>query len=189
LRYILFDVMKAFRWVALGMVIVLAVIAAWLYRGGYDFAADSSHSPIVGRLIEVAREQSIAARAKSIVVPKLDDPALIAEGVEHYSEMCTDCHLAPGMQESEIRPGLNPRPPELARRLQPNPARDFWIIKHGIKMSGMPAWGATHSDAAIWGMVAFLQKLPTLSAAAYKKMTAVAHETPVDADRAETDDD
>ena len=48
------------------------------------------------------------------------------------------------------------------------PAEEFWVIKHGIKMSGMAAWGKTHSDALIWDMVALLQKLPSLSPAAYK---------------------
>jgi mono/diheme cytochrome c family protein len=163
--------MKAFRILAFAVLLLLAVAAIGIYSGLYDVGADADHAPIVARLIALARNRSIAARAREIKVPKLDDPELIATGVEHYSEMCTDCHLAPGLEESEIRPGLNPRPPELAKRRQPDPARDFWIIKHGIKMSGMPAWGTTHDDAAIWAMVAFLQKLPTLSAADYKRMS------------------
>jgi mono/diheme cytochrome c family protein len=172
--------MKTFRWIALTVGIVLTIAATWVYSGSYDIAADSRHWPIIERFIARLREQSIAVRDKSITVPKLDDPALVAEGLEHYSEMCTDCHLAPGMAESEIRPGLNPRPPLLARRRQPDAARDFWIIKHGIKMSGMPAWGTTHDDAAIWGMVAFLQKLPTLSADEYQKMVVEKNPTPPD---------
>jgi mono/diheme cytochrome c family protein len=87
--------------------------------------------------------------------------------------MCTGCHLAPGMAESEIRPGLYPQPPNLSQvRIDPRAA--FWTIKHGIKMSAMPAWGGSHDDATIWSMVAFLQKLPGLTPAQYKAIVAKA---------------
>jgi mono/diheme cytochrome c family protein len=84
--------------------------------------------------------------------------------------MCTGCHLAPGARDSEIRPGLYPQPPDLTRSPPPSPARAFWVIKHGIKMTAMPAWGTTHDDAAVWNIVAFLQKLPTLSPGQYQSL-------------------
>ena len=62
--------------------------------------------------------------------------------------MCVDCHLAPGMDSSEIRQGLLPKPPKLQEVVDEwKPAELFWIIKNGVKMTGMPAWGPTHSDA------------------------------------------
>jgi mono/diheme cytochrome c family protein len=77
------------------------------------------------------------------------------------------------MRDSEIRAGLYPQPPNLSQ--QPvDPREAFWVIKHGIKMSGMPAWGATHDDPTIWSMVAFLQKLPGMTPAQYKDMVAKA---------------
>jgi len=42
------------------------------------------------------------------------------------------------------------------------------IIKRGIKMSGMPAWGPTHSEEELWALVAFLKLLPTMSTAQYR---------------------
>jgi hypothetical protein len=85
--------------------------------------------------------------------------------------MCTECHLAPGRLDSEIRPGLYPQPPNLSQvRIDPKDA--FWVIKHGIKMSAMPAWGGSHDDATIWSMVAFLQKLPDLTPAQYQDIVA-----------------
>jgi mono/diheme cytochrome c family protein len=109
--------------------------------------------------------------ARGIVVPHLDDPKLIAMGAEHYADMCTGCHLAPGMEDSEIRQGLYPIPPKLADVGAGDPAEQFWVIKHGIKLTAMPAWGATHSDEAVWGLVAFVQKLPTLSPEQYRQAT------------------
>ena len=155
--------MKLIKTLILLLVIGAAGAAAFVYFGVFNAAADVPHWPIVYRLMEVTRQRSIAVRAKDIQVPPLDDPKMIADGAEHYSEMCTGCHLAPGKTDSEIRPGLYPQPPNLSQRLNADPAEMFWAIKHGIKMSAMPAWGATRDDQAIWGMVAFLQKLPDMT--------------------------
>jgi ketosteroid isomerase-like protein/cytochrome c553 len=158
---------------ALLLLLFVGVIgaAAFVYFGIFDAAADVPHSPLVYQLMEVTRQRSIAVRAKDIPVPLLDDPKLIADGAEHYSAMCTGCHLAPGMTDSEIRPGLYPQPPNLSQRIDATPAEMFWAIKHGIKMSAMPAWGTSHDNQAIWGIVAFLQKMPDMTPEQYKALT------------------
>ena len=87
--------------------------------------------------------------------------------------MCVMCHGAPGIEAGEAREGLNPQPPLLAKvkdLVTDPPGELFWVIKNGIKMTGMPAWGPTHSDEKIWAMVAFVRKLPNLSAEEYKVM-------------------
>ena len=85
--------------------------------------------------------------------------------------MCAGCHLAPGVETSAIRTGLNPRPPVLARIIPHTPLAElFWIIKNGIKMTGMPAWGQTEDDASIWAIVAFLEKLHAMTPAEYRAM-------------------
>ena len=48
------------------------------------------------------------------------------------------------------------------------------MIKHGVKMTAMPAWGRTHNDQLIWDMVAFVGKLPSMSPAQYKSTVASA---------------
>jgi mono/diheme cytochrome c family protein len=158
------------------LVIYTAVLAAidfgWIVAGGIDFAADSPHSPLVYRLIGFARERSIDVRARNIAVPPLNDPNMIAEGAEHYGAMCDGCHLAPGKSSDEFRDGLYPQPPDLVRTPIDSPAEAFWVIKHGIKGSAMPAWGRSHDEATIWAIVAFLHKLPQLTPEQYKQMTA-----------------
>jgi hypothetical protein len=92
--------------------------------------------------------------------------------------MCSGCHLKPGLKDTELSRGLYPPPPNLsvARDGHSDPvavaAEHFWVIKHGIKASAMPAWGLSHDDDIIWSMVAFLQKLPTLDAVQYAAMTS-----------------
>jgi len=139
--------------------------------GAFNVAADEPAGAFAEMVLPFVRDRAIDSRADDIQVPKLDDPAMIAEGAEHYSAMCTGCHLAPGMAENEMRPGMNPKPPMLARVPAEEPAEQFWIVKHGIEMTGMPAWGVTHSDAEIWNIVAFLQKLPAMTPEQYRALT------------------
>jgi mono/diheme cytochrome c family protein len=158
--------------IAVGIVVaILAVGAMAVSFGAYNFAADAPHGRVVADVIEFARDRSVEERARGMEVPALNDPKMIAAGADHYAEMCTGCHLAPGMKENEMRPGMYPKPPVLAAFPPDDPAEQFWIVKHGIKMSGMPAWGVTHSDEEIWAIVAFLQKLPSLTPEQYKAMT------------------
>jgi mono/diheme cytochrome c family protein len=163
------------RWL-LGL-IVLAIVCAgsiilFVQSGLYDVGADVPHSELVARLIGAVRTRSVAVRAEDVVRPAdLGDPKRIAAGAGLYAEMCSGCHLAPGMEPSEISRGLYPRAPALTTPTGLTPEQEFWVIKHGIKMSGMAAWGVTHSDKLIWDMVAFIDKLPSLSAADYKAAT------------------
>lgn len=166
-----------FRKYAIFILVELAVLLlgglGFVYSGLYNVAADDPHWPITFRVMEIVRTRSIAAHAANIQVPKLDDPALILKGAGQYAAMCTGCHLSPAKKDSEIRPGLYPLPPNLSKT-KVDPREAFWVIKHGMKMSGMPAWGKNHDDATIWSMVAFLQKLPDLSAQQYKDLVAKA---------------
>jgi mono/diheme cytochrome c family protein len=152
--------------------IVVAIIAffAFAFSGMYQVGADVPHWSITRAAIGMVRERAVDRRIADIKPPPLDDPALVKLGAQHYSEMCTGCHLAPGMGSSELRDGLYPKPPNLTR-FAPDPAEAFWIIKHGLKMTAMPAWGLTHDDHAIWAMVAYLQKQPRMSAVEYHRLT------------------
>lgn len=160
------------------IVVVVIAIAVWIWTGSYNIGADSPHWGFTRYVIGQLREHSIEARSADIKVPHLDDPALVAEGAHHYAEMCTGCHLAPGMGDSELREGLYPRPPNLTH-FAPDPAEAFWIIKHGIKMTAMPAWGKTHDDQKIWAMVAYLQKQPHMSVERYRELAGLPAMAPV----------
>lgn len=150
--------------------IVLAGFAgAFVYTGVYNVGADAPHSRLVYNIVDQLRERAIASHARGIQVPAdLNDPKRIAQGASLYNEMCTGCHLGPGLEKSEISQGLYPQAPEFTRGVKHTPAQQFWIIKHGVKLSAMPAWGKTHDDQLIWDMVAFLQALPKISPDQYK---------------------
>ena len=159
--------------ILIAIVTVLGGIAVFVFSGVYDVSADTPHWPITQKVIEVMRDRAIAVRASDIRVPNLTDDQSIVKGAGQYAAMCVGCHLAPGVPESEIRPGLYPQPPNLSKHAL-DPQTVFWITKHGLKMSGMPAWGLGHDDATIWSIVAFVQKLPGMSPQQYKDIVAKA---------------
>jgi len=147
--------------------------------------ADVPHNKLTYWLLETMRERSVARAAADIEVPDLSAPSMLLAGGADYNDMCSGCHLKPGKTESDMSIGLYPSPPNLAASVDEHghdhnadedsdalARRAFWIIKHGIKASGMPAWGPTHDDKRIWAMVAFLQKLPELTPEQYQILTA-----------------
>jgi mono/diheme cytochrome c family protein len=169
--------MKTAANIGLGALLAAAVaviaIAAFIGSGVYDIGADDHHTRLISALIEMLRERSISVRAGAIEVPSLEDPAKISSGARGYATFCVGCHLAPGVTKSVVRPGLYPHAPNLAQQALPDARRTFWTIKHGIKMSAMPAWGKSLDDAAIWEIAAFVRELPTMSPEAYEKLSTV----------------
>lgn len=160
---------------AIAAVAALTAAAGFIYFGAYNIGADEPHTPAVYSLLDSLRERSIAVRSRNIAIPAdLASPARIATGAGLYTEMCSGCHLGPGVERSEMSQGLYPKAPELARGDDLTPAQQFWIIKHGVKLSAMPAWGKTHPDPLIWDMVAFVRKLPGMTPEQYRAAIASA---------------
>src|SRR4029078_9553460 len=160
------------RWgLVIGAVVLLAAAVVAIYAGLYTTAADVPHTQPFYWLLDTIRHRSVVTRARDIVVPNdLDDANRISKGAGQYAEMCSGCHLAPGMKRTEISQGLYPRAPELRRKTDRTPAEQFWIVKHGVKMTGMPPWGVTHDDELLWDVVAFVRKLPELTPEQYETM-------------------
>ena len=123
--------------IVIALVLFAAVLVlagtAFLASGVYGIGADEPHWGITEHAIDLLRDSSIEKRARGVVVPDLEDPKRVAEGAEHYAAMCTGCHLAPGMADTELRRGLYPQPPNLSQTHIDDPAEAFWIIKHGIR--------------------------------------------------------
>ena len=161
------------RWalVAVALLVLIGAAAVGIYAGLYNIAADVPHTQPVYWLLETIRDRSVEARARDIIVPNdLKDPNRISRGAGQYADMCSGCHLAPGMKRTEISQGLYPRAPELRRKTTLTPEEQFWVVKHGIKMTGMPAWGVTHDDDLLWDVVAFVRKLPELTPEQYETL-------------------
>jgi mono/diheme cytochrome c family protein len=175
--------MKTLRFLGIvGLLAILgAVFAAGFFFGGFFNVAASEDDPdnIVNAALENVRIASIARHATDKPPVSLNDPALVQAGAKAFSERgCVHCHGGPGVEWSKFSEGLNPGPPDLKDVVGDMlPQELFWVIKNGIKMTGMPSFGKIEvPDPEIWTIVAFLKKLPTVSEEDYKAWTAAAPE-------------
>lgn len=170
--------LKLFAALGATSAIGIATAGVAVLTGFIDVSADTPHSPLVYAAIDGMRELAIARQVRGITPPvELSDSKRVRLGAGNYAAMCANCHLAPGQPNSEIRKGLYPTPPDLTKAPSENlttskqSARRFWIIKHGIKASAMPAWSkGGMDDAAIWDLTAFLNRLPVLSNEQYREL-------------------
>ena len=108
--------LPSLSFVAVLTTLVAIGAAVFIYLGVYDVAADQPHTRPVFALLETLRDRSITVRARGIKPPPdLDAPERVRIGAGLYGEMCSGCHLGPGVEQSEMSQGLYPRAPELAK--------------------------------------------------------------------------
>jgi mono/diheme cytochrome c family protein len=159
------------------LAIVIAVGAAVFFFGGfYTVAANVEDPGIVNTLLIQVRQASIARQAKGITVPSQNDEAVRA-GARAYAERgCVNCHGVPPGTEGWAKwsEGMQPGPADFKEVVDARQRNEmFWIIKNGIKMTGMPSFAATGaSDDEIWTIVAFVKRFPTVTPEEYKAWTA-----------------
>lgn len=159
-----------------GILLFLAAGAFIVYGGRVSIAA-TTPPDLVDKLAPIARDKAIARQAPSLSVPT--DPAAAQRGMEHYGENCLPCHGAPGVKPMEMAEGMNPAPPELdaAHTQAFSDGELFWIVKNGIRASGMPAFGVNHKDPELQDIVSFVRHLPRITPAEKEQLgEALPHE-------------
>jgi cytochrome c553 len=152
---------------ALAAVIALGgLLFAW--SGVYSVAASAGHWPMVSWFLQFTMRNSVETHAMALDPPPLDDPALVERGAGHYETGCLPCHGAPGAPSNRIPNHMLPEPPYLPAHIDSwTPEELFWIVKHGLKYTGMPAWPAQERDDEVWAVTAFLRRLPGLAPEEY----------------------
>ena len=154
------------------LVVLLGVGVVTIYSGAYNVAADKPDTAIEAWILGTAMTNSIKVRASGTTPPSdLDSEARVHAGFHLFDEMCVQCHGAPGKQPGEVGKGLRPEPPDLTKAASRwNTAELFWIVNHGIRATGMPAFGGTHTGEQLWNIVAFVAQLPGLSTEKYNAL-------------------
>lgn len=145
---------------------ILAVVS-----GVVPIKASSGHWPITASFLHFALRRSVATHALGLKVPSLDEPWFAQKGASHYEAACRGCHGSPEHPRPVIAQHMTPRPPYLSATVPEwDSAELFYIVKHGVKFTGMPAWPARQRDDEVWAMVAFLRRLPGLDVHGYRQL-------------------
>jgi cytochrome c553 len=145
------------------------------FSGLVSVAASSGHLPPVSWFLHWTLQNAVRTQSLGIEPPPdldLDDRALVRRAAGHFASSCAPCHGGPEQVQNPVVLEMTPAPPSLAEKVPQWRARElFWIVKHGVKFSGMPAWPAPARDDEIWAMVAFLRALPDMDATRYRELT------------------
>lgn len=153
----------------IGFGIALGGVGWVLWNGFVPISAVPSEHPALQWLLHSSYEQAVRRAATQVKKP---EPWPFAEqgasAAADFHAMCASCHTPPGEALSVQVQGMNPQPPRFSELMQRrSPTEAFWVIKHGVRMTGMPAFGPTHSDEQLWPLVAFLQQGSEMSAEEY----------------------
>lgn len=149
-------------------VLVMSALVT-VFGGFYDVGASTQHTQWVYTLLETTFEQSVRRRARAVVVPRLDSPTLEQRGALCFRDHCMACHGAPGVAPSAAGLAMQPAPGPLVDAGAYWRTREiYWITRHGVRMSGMPAWGHRLPDDDLWAVTAFVGRLPEWSPAQWR---------------------
>lgn len=163
----------------------LRTIAAFLVMlavGGFLVAASgivpikasAGHWAITRWFLNWSMARSVSTHSmgvNALPLDSLDHPSLVLKGAGHYDTGCRPCHGSPILPHPRVAQQMTPRPPYLPPLIPEwEPDELFYIVKHGVKFTGMPAWPTQQRDDEVWAMVAFLRTLPDLDAEAYRQL-------------------
>ncbi|MEA3274095.1 MAG: cytochrome c [Pseudomonadota bacterium] len=163
--------MKPVRIAVIVLLLAAGGALAFAYSGVFDVAATTRDAAVLRWILETTREHSVRSRAAAIVVPELSNEDRLSGGAKAFEEMCAGCHGAPGREPFLGAGDMNPPPPDLAGiAAERTPQELFWVVKNGLRMTGMPAWGPTHDDEQLWDLVAFMGRLPRLTPDGYRAL-------------------
>lgn len=158
--------------------IVGAIAAAIYFFGGfYSVSAVEPDPALVAFAVGHVRDASIDRHATETPPFSLTDPAVIQAGARAFlARGCANCHGGPGVKWAKFSEGLRPDPPDLKEIAnESDPKEIFWVVKHGINMTGMPSFARVGAgDKEIWEIAAFVKKLPTVSDSDFKAWTSPA---------------
>ncbi|MGK9235096.1 c-type cytochrome [Inquilinus limosus] len=156
---------------AAGAVVLAAII---VLSGVYNVAASVPHFHVTDRLLKLVLWRSVDTHSAGIEAPDLDDAGLVRLGARHFAAGCEPCHAGPGIRQDPVAAAMYPAAPALGGLVADWETRElFWIVRHGLKFTGMPQWPGDGRDDEVWPVVAFLRRLPGLSPGDYADLAGL----------------
>jgi cytochrome c553 len=158
--------------VAIAILVVVPLGAyAFVKSGIYNAGASSPHTKLTEWITHDTMIHSVKRQAKGVTPPVWTSGSQLLAGFCAYETHCVACHGAAAVARQQWVNGMEPQPPYLLDEQQRfTPGQLFWIIKNGIKMTGMPAWRESMSDRQIWNVVAWIEASAKLPPESYLRL-------------------
>jgi mono/diheme cytochrome c family protein len=161
-----------------------AGLQAFAYSGAANVAATQDYLPGVKWFFETLSSRSIKQHAREavqrgeITEPRDTTDAMLRKGAAGYQGMCVPCHGTPGGARGEFGRGMKPEPPDLAHVARERERREvYWVLHHGIRHTGMPAFSMTHSTDDLWAIASFVDQFDEMTMQDYERMMEAAKES------------
>jgi mono/diheme cytochrome c family protein len=164
--------MRAFLLGIIATIVALFVVGLIVVKTGrIDFSADQIPSDTEKHFAMSAVDASTDRHALDVKNPLPANEATLVSGADLYMNHCAGCHGLPSNRDSVFANSFNPPVPVFFKDAPDMPEnQNFYIIQHGIRWTGMPAWNKTLSDTQIWQLVTLLSNIEKLPPAAAKKL-------------------
>ncbi len=149
--------------IIVGLILVGAGSYIYVHFGFMNMQADQAVGTVEGIYMRGAMDRYVGRHAPKLTNPVEPTEANLVDGVRLYKMNCAVWHGGPDKPVSELGLGFNPRAPQFVKDA-PDMAdnENYWIIRHGVKMTGMPAWEKVMSDNDMWKVTTFLGKMEDL---------------------------
>lgn len=148
--------------------LVLVGATVFIASGVYPAGADRPHTQLVYSLADLTLRRAVRQSASDVELPAAETSLPVRRGAACFVQHCVACHGAPGVAPAAAGRSMQPLPGPLVEAPQRWRERELvWIVRHGIRMTGMPAWQHRLRDADIGALVAFIQRLPDMSTLDY----------------------
>ena len=152
---------------------VFAFGMAFAWSGIFNVAASSGHWAVTNWFLHWVMRNSVKTHATISTPETIIDRSGLVSAAGHFAQSCASCHGAPGVRPLPVMQRATPHAPDLSINAREWTDRQiFWILRHGVKFSGMPAWGTDGRDDEIKRMVAFVRALPVMTPAQYRALVA-----------------
>jgi mono/diheme cytochrome c family protein len=174
--------------IVVGLAVAALALIGWL-RMQQGFSARADPSGIERSIAVTLRRAAVPAEARGARNPFPASPEILAEARAHFADHCASCHANNGSGDTELGRGLYPRAPDM-RKSETQSLTDgelYWIIHNGIRLSGMPAWGAPGHDDDSWKLVVFIRHLPSMTPDETAAMEALNPKTAAEFEEEERD--
>ncbi len=168
------------------IVVIMCALGGFLtaWSGLYSVAASRGHWPGFELFLEFGMRSSVRTHALGIQVPSLDDQNRLRRGASHFERGCAVCHGSPDRPSMAVVRSMLPEPSDLKALVPTWKTNElFWIVRNGLKYTGMPAWPALEREDEVWDVIAFLRELPTITPDRYRELAGINGDTPVASER------